>query len=96
MQRRSFLALLASAPIAALAPLPAILAQRQTFLSAATGPTTIMVTSGGTGYVFEAAGHVYTWDGATLRPLGELDDLQREHSEIVQRLHACSHSHGPR
>lgn len=50
MDRRSFLALIASAPIAALAPWPQFL-PRQTILSAATGPTEILITSGGHGYV---------------------------------------------
>ena len=50
MERRDFLALLASAPIAALAPWRHVL-ERQTILSTATGPTTILIVSGERGWI---------------------------------------------
>lgn len=63
MERRAFLALLASAPIAALAPLPKVLEHSPTIISNATGARTFFVTSGGDGYLYQiddASTHVWS------------------------------------
>lgn len=59
MERRSFLASLAAAPMAALIPWTKIVQQPHTILSTATGPTTMMITSGGNGYVYQLVDRNY-------------------------------------
>ena len=78
MDRRTFLSLVASAPIAALAPWPSIL-QQQTIMSAASGPATSMVTSGGNGYVLNPP-ILVPWDPAHL----DLERLRR-YAQSIER-----------
>lgn len=52
MDRRSFLSLIAAAPIAALAPLPKLLPLPVSLVSNSLGDQTLFITSGDAGYVF--------------------------------------------
>ena len=62
MKRRDVLALLSSAPIAALAPLPKVLAQLPTIRSNARGFRNVVLLSGG---------HAYEFDGTAIHVLDE-------------------------